>query len=820
MTALLADLRHAVRLYRRTPISSLIVVAVLAAAMACFGAFLSLYVDLVLKPHPAFERSSRIATIGQNIGEDLVGIPFELVERLDDEMGSIDAAAAVVGTSALAGAAREDTAVGMVSAGFFGGLRPRLALGRGFEATDHAADAEPVAVLAYGYWQQQFDGRRDVLGSFVELERNPAMPYRNAPGVLFSQGPQGADSALFRVVGVMADAPSDILPNEPAVWVPLEPAWPVLAGAPDALASFNARAYVHRSAGASETAVTSELRSRYGGPDAWAGRIPGARLDAMNGIVRSITVQREAARQLELFLAGSVLIALVAAANVSLFLLARAPGRRRELGIRMAVGAPVRRLARQLATEAGVLVLGSAILGLVGSIWLSLYLRGLSLFQDAEWRDVTLLDWRVLGLAGAFLLLVTLLVSLAPMLGLRRAGIAASSRSAMARASLAQRLAGTVQIAVAATLGGVAIAFGWYFAVLLYGDAGYETGNLYVVDGVAEILGLNRDEIVVEYARRRDTIEAIAGVTAVAYGSPVPGTQSPDFIPFPVRIADPSDPTKIVEAYTGALDDRFVELLDFDLVHGRAPEANESVGVVVNQTLARMLFGRDDVVGERLPGDVRWGPGGADILGVLEDLSFEHPSAPAQPYVFAVLSSPAVRRTAVIEAELSAAELEQALNGLIGTGALEAEIREVRPLTGLRAELIATDRVRGVLTIAAAGIVVLLAAFGFYGTQRYLVAAGRREYAIRASLGAGPRALGRLVFERGLLMGLPGLVLGGTLAFVAVGYLRDSFVSRDVSAGAVTVYALAGLAVLLLIASAGPAREARRTEAAPLLRED
>lgn len=820
MTVVLQDLRHAIRLYRRTPRSSVIVVLVLAVAMAFFGAFLSLYVDLVLRPHPAFEQSGRIATIGQNVGGDLVGMPYALVEQMSGEMTSIDAAAAVSATGALAGRERNEIATGMVSEGFFDGLRPRLALGRGLTEADNAPDAEPVAVLSYAYWQRQFGADRNVLGRFLELGRNPSTLYYGGQASFIAPAGPAEDSAEFRIVGVMADAASEVWPTEPAVWVPIERAWPILAGTRESLMSYLARAYVRRAPGASATAVANELQVRYGNPEAFPSRIPGARLDAIDGIVRSITVQREAKRQLELFLAGSILLALVAAANVSLFLLARAPGRRRELGIRLTVGARVKRLARQLATESALLVIVATVLGFIGSVWLSLYLRSLSLLRQAEWRDVSLLDWRVLGLAGVFLLLLTVIVSLAPILGLRRIGIAAMSHVTTTRASLAQRLAGTAQIAVAGTLGGAAIAFVWYFGVLMFGDAGYETGDLYMVDGVADIVGLNRNEIVVEYTRRREAIEAIPGVSAVAYGSPVPGGESEDLIPFPVRLADPNDPTRVIEAYTGSVDDRYVDLMGFRVLYGRAPGLAEADGVVVNQALAQALWGRDDVVGERIPGDVRWGMQGADVLGVLEDLSFDHPSAAAPPYAFSVLSSPVARRSTVIRAELTAADLQQALDELTAAGTLEAEVTEVVSLGGLRAELIAPDRARGLLTIAAAGLVVLLAAFGFYGTQRYLVAVGRREYAIRASLGAGPAALGRLVLRRGLVMGLPGLVLGGSLAFIVVAYLRDNFVAREISPGIVTACALSGLAVLLMAASVGPAREARRTRVAPLLRED
>src|SRR5690606_36770455 len=92
-------------------------------------------------------------------------------------------------------------------------------------------------------------------------------------------------------------------------------------------------------------------------------------IQAIAGVVRNVGVHRDSKRQLELFLGASILLALVAGANVSLFLLARAPGRRRELGIRMAVGARLPRIARQLASAAGLLVAAAAVLGLGISVW-------------------------------------------------------------------------------------------------------------------------------------------------------------------------------------------------------------------------------------------------------------------------------------------------------------------------------------------------------------------------------------------------------------------------------------------------------------------
>jgi putative ABC transport system permease protein len=461
---------------------------------------------------------------------------------------------------------------GQRSGQFFSGLQPEIALGRGFRLEDHNPDAEPVAVLSYRYWRERFNGDPDVLGTAVEIERNPVWPYQGKDFMHPAEPEQ--DSATFRVVGVMGETFRGFpLPGgdvfRPAAWVPIEPAYTLFVGVPETLpTSGSLAAYVRRAPGATAKAVATEVRARYGAPDAFRNSVPGARLDAIDGIVSSISAERDAKRQLTLFLTGSLLLSLVAAANVSLFLLARAPGRRRELGIRMAVGAVTRRLARQLSTEAGLLVAVSAVLGLIVSVWLSLFLRGLAFMRDADWTHVTLLDWRVLSVTSAFLLALTALVSMVPIVGIKRLGIGASSRRVTGRASLAQRVAGTAQIAIAATLGAAAIAFGWYLGLLTFGYPGYEIENRYVARFTRFAYGSrNIDDVAertaVEHASRHDAIEAIPGVVAIGYGAPIPGDDG-NWIP--TRLADPASPGATFDVDFGSIEAEYIDVLGLRLL--------------------------------------------------------------------------------------------------------------------------------------------------------------------------------------------------------------------------------------------------------------
>ncbi len=832
MRGLLTDCSHALRLYRRTPGASVTAVIVLAIGVAFVGAFLALYVDLVLRPHPGFEQSNRIATVGQTSEQQALGMPFAVVERMTGEMTSIEAAVTVQSLNVFIGIDRETVGTELVSAGFFDGLRPRIALGRGLLPEEHRVDSEPVVVISHRLWQQRFGGDPNVVGTVIEVARDSSQPYLVRQSIRigerevesFGSGEPEQETTRFRIVGVMSASLRGLTQPETSLWMALERGFPLFIAAAEFTQQSTGKTFVRMRPGVSAAALASELDTRYANDMPSASQFLGLRIDAIEGVVQDIAVQRDAKRQLQIFLAGSVLLCLVAAANVSLFLLARAPGRRRELGIRMAVGAPLMRIARQLATEASLLVVAAAILGLALSGWLAGFLRGLALLRQAEWEEVTLLDWRVLALAAAMLLALTVLVSLVPALGVRRLGVAAASRETMARASLAQRLAGTAQIAVAGALGGAAVAFGWHMGALTFGDPGYEIADRYMVrfeDGGMRS-GMSFEAYFVALARWRETIEAIPGIEAIAFGNPVPGAAQTQNLP--ARFPDPNDATQFIEAQLGMLDTRFVDVLGLRLADGRGPAADrvntfgDSV-TLVNQSFARAFWGREDVVGERLPQRAGNFWTGAEVVGVLEDLSYTHPAAEVEPYIFMTVHSN-IANMAVIQTSMTQAQLQQELDALTASGALDLRAGEIRSLRSLRNEQLAADRARGFLTLVTASLVVFLAAFGYYGTQRYLVAAGRREYAIRSALGAGPRRLGRLVVQRGLLMSLPGLALGGMLGFIVVAWLRDDFVSRDISPSLVVVWVVVGLNALLFAATVGPALTASRTQPAPVLREE
>jgi len=814
MKGLVADLRYALRLYRSTPLVSSI--AVLVLAIAFIAAFLSLWSALV-QPHPGFEDARDLVSVRQINGDQYRPISLELIERINAEMRSLDgiagAAEGLVFISDGVMDDREPRRAELVTRRFFPLLRPHVQLGRGFDERDHQQAAEPAVILSHQLWQSRFGGRPNILGETITLRGQPSF-FVAGPDGSIQEPPETIER--YHVIGIAAPEFRGAFSGTIDLWLPYERAASLLVAPAAGARVFPTMYGIGRLTDrADPEAVTAELRGRYGNEGAELGVAPEFQLYAESGVFLDILAHHDALQQVRAFLAEGLLLVVVAASNVGLFLLSRAPGRRHELSIRMAVGAPLKRLARQMLTEGALLVAAAVLLGLIASVWLDAILRRSPFLATTEWRSTSPLNWRVLVMVAGLTLFVTALVSLAPLTGLKGLAVGASSREMTSSAGLGQKLAGTVQLSVSATIAAAALAFGWYLAALVSKDPGFNPHDVIVVTPGSNGPQASRgspEAWTLRHERWRAVIGALPGVEAVAWGIPVPRGLIPTF-----RLVRPPGQIAPVRVANVTGDPAYPQVLGMTLVHGRAVQPGERNVVLINQTLARQFWGRSDVVGEVLTMVGPTGQVARGIVGVLKDASYGHPAEKIQPMIFFDEAVPFVEL--LVKTSISLTDFRQLLQHRIDGGELDLAIGEIHRLEDLRSDMLVPDRARTLITGVGTVLVVLLAAFGLFGTQRYLVSSGRREYAIRAAVGAGPKALGRLVMQRGLQLGLPGLAIGTLLAFIVVAWLRSDFVSMTVSPLAVALAVTLGNAALVLAAGIGPARQARATEAAPLLRE-
>ncbi|HEU4619978.1 MAG TPA: ABC transporter permease, partial [Gammaproteobacteria bacterium] len=503
MKGLIADLRHAVRQNAATPLSSGLSIALLAVAMAVLTTFLSFWSAMSLTGRAGFARSRELVTVGQNDGRSLGRLSLLLIERMNDEVDSLEAIAGTQSfAQAVVGEQDQRVETELVTADYFSTLRPAIQIGRSFEPRDHVAGAEPVVILSYGYWRSRYNGADTALGRTVRVR---------APGSVVAGLDSPDITQTYRIVGVMSPDVSGTFEDATEMWMPYEQAAAAFHAADTSKRyreSPSLRAVGRLAPGSTAESAAAEIRSRYAKAGMELGLIPDRPLDVVEGLFSEIEARRDFVRQVRLFLASSALLALVAACNVSLFLLSRAPRRNRELGIRMALGATVLRLCRQLATESGFLVATAALLGVIASLWLTDAMRRLPFLNGPLSAPIRTLDWRVLAIVAGVSLALTLLVSLAPVARLRTLPIASTARTFAGAPGWAQRVAVTTQLAAAGVLASASLALVWHLVELSAADRGFGARNVFVATPRGprpkqNPFNQNADALVAQRERRR-----------------------------------------------------------------------------------------------------------------------------------------------------------------------------------------------------------------------------------------------------------------------------------------------------------------------------
>ena len=810
---LMADCAVAWRAMRRTPMFALVVLATFALGIGANTAVFSVVRRVLITPLPyrAPDRLFRLYTAPAGAdGDDNKLSAVELLDVAADSRAF--SGVAISGNYGSAVYTGEQTAepwrMASVAPGFLEVLGVRLVRGRDFADHDIVIGAPRVTLLAYETWQRVFGGDPQVIGRHIQL-----------------------NSLDYTVVGILP--PGFVMPepgfNTVDALQPLNV--PGIARTPRVSRGRAYRGIARLRDGVTEAALRAELPSLR---QAIHEKYPEIK---NGGVIRPVPLHAaivgSAGTVLLLIMFGAMVVLVIACVNIAGLFLSRAAARRRELGVRVALGAGRFRLVRQLLTESALYGISGGAAGVAIAVVLKralVALAGSALPQLGEAH----LDGRVLALAAVVSILCGIACGIAPAIAATRVDL----REALAEGGGRGASHGRLHSRGSRTLVSAQIAF----AVVLLVGAGLlartfvglvQTDLGYAADGHALSFSVNLSGARFQDATARaavmqslvERVHELPGVTAVGYTWVAPWNGGLMGVRMRVE-GQPGDGEPPSIEYATASDE-FFSALDIPLRAGRVFTRDDRVGsppvVVISESVARRFWHGTSPVGARIRlEDLPRGDSGTvmQIVGVVGDVrpSLVDDAVPTL-YVserqWVGHGGNVVARTNQDAAALTPA-IRQVLRGI------DPQVPLLFPRTlhdVLRAS-IARQQLAMTLMGSFAILALVLAALGIYGVTAYATLARTREFGIRVAIGASPTSILLLVLRQGFRITVVGVALGVLLAAAGSRFLT-SLVVR-VSVHDPWTFAVAALVSVLatIVASVVPARDATRVQPVDALRAE
>ena len=809
MDSLPNDFRFAARSLRRQPAFTATVVATLALAIGATTAIFSVVAATLLKPLP-FRDPSRLAFLWGVAGPQRAIRGGSYIEVKDwgrltrtlEHIAIYDATSLNLRTEE--GADR--VGAEMVSASYFPMLGATAQVGRVFRADeDSVPDANPVVVISDAMWRARFSADPSVVGRAITLNDRP-----------------------FTIVGVMRPGFNGISFNTD-VWFAASMAR--ANGAPQNLAERGNRWL--GAIGRLRDGVTLEQAQR--DMDRVAAQLardfPETNKDRGVQLFSLRNSYLGSTRTLVLALFGAVgLFLLIACANVAGLELVRAAGRRREIALRIAIGAGRGRLVQQLVAEGVTLAVAGAVVGLAVAYW---GLAGLTALAPAGVFPTYAqpsIDLGAFGFALAVALACGTLFGIVPALRASRVELVGAlkdgSRGSAGGFGTPRRLGGQQLLVVAETAVALVLLVGAGLMVRslqrqLAVDPGFNpTGVLRALVMLPDrYTGERRARFVDELHSRLGAIPSVRGV-AIGSDLPLGGSSSAAFIYVP----DVNDQFRY---YRHSVTPEYFAVLGVRLVRGRtftAADRDSAPGVaIINEATARRLWRGADPVGRHIRLGAADGPE-ATIVGVVADTRFRDlttPLATSEPDVYYPMAQAPARNLQIgVRSSLPPEQVASAVRRELAAMDPSIPLFGVQPLQDLLAQQTARGRFGSAVLTAFGLAALVLAAVGLYGVLAFVVSLRRREIGIRLALGATSGHVLEGVIGQGAALAALGLVAGSVVALVATRAIEAQLFGVGARDPLVFVGAAVVLLLVALAASWVPARRAARVDPQIALRAE
>ncbi|HXN51571.1 MAG TPA: ABC transporter permease [Candidatus Acidoferrum sp.] len=812
----LQDLRYAARMLRRNPGFAAVVVLTLALGIGANTAIFSVIDGILLRPLP-YGDADRLVIVWENnlrrsYPQNVASPPNFLDWQTQNHVFSGMSCLSDLRGNLTGSGDPEQIVTQYVSANFFSILGVNPILGPGFTAENGEDGKDKVVVLSYGLWKRRFAGDPGIVGKTIEL-----------------------NGKILSVVGVMPEKfnffikQGTLTGEKPQLWSP----WVLPAAYHQRKNSGRFMTVVARlqprvtkaQAQTEMTAIATRLAQEYPDFDGhWGATVVGLR-EQISGELRPAL----------LLLLGAVgFVLLIACANVSSLLLARAAGREREMGIRTAIGASRWRMARQLLTESVLLAMIGGGVGIALAVWGTNLLLAASPANLLALQRVPI-DWRVLAFACGITLFAGLLFGFLPSYISSRSAIAETLKEG-GRSASAGRQRRTVRSAFVVAQIGMALVLlagsGLLmrsFALLLGVNPGFDAKNLLTFTVTLPSARYATDAAQLAFFRQlEERMAKIPGMRSASMESfpPMAGlgaATSVRILSQPARAA-----SDLPVAAVRVVGRDYLRTMGIPLHAGREFDTRELAEMrhvaLVNQAFVDRYFaGAVNPLGQKIvvymKSDEESESQPSEIIGVIGDVRLVGLDAPVEPTVYWPHPELVYSRMTILARTSS--------DPMSIVSPARNELREMDPNEPMASvatveELLSDSFSRSRFTMIVlgvfAGAALLLAAVGIYGVVAYTVAQRTNEIGIRVAMGAQRRDVLRLVLGQGSRLIFLGVGLG-----VAAGLLMTRLMTGLLyGISATDPLTFAGVALLLtavaLVACCVPARRAMRVDPLVALR--
>jgi predicted permease len=814
--AIYRDFRFAVRLLGRNPLFTAVAVLSLGLGIGANSALFGMFNSLLWRPRPVESPGRLVSLYSRSANAPFYdGYPWLEYQDYASEKSFDGLAAYAVTECALVVPGQEATRLyaEAVSGNYFGLLRPRMQLGRGFLPDEgRTIGRDPVAVIGYRLWQRRFSSDPGVVGRTVTLNGQP-----------------------FTVIGVVAPEFHGVFAVyfSADLWVPATMLPRMQGTFTQVFESRDARIFrlIGRlrpgvrleQARAEAATVAARLERSY----------PKNNKDVRSLVFRQIDTRPEveisgATNGIAfLFMGVAGLVLLIACANVANLLLARSSGRRKEIAMRAALGATRFQIIRLLLVESTLLALigggvglyfGAVASDLIGSIQVP---TDLPLIFDFH------TDARVVVFTLAMALLAGIAFGLLPALRISRGDLVPSLKASPTAGSTARRFTlgnALVVLQVAASL--VLLVVAGLCLRSIPGartiDPGFRTEHRVLLTFSPSLVGYDQPRSAQFFRVLMQRVRALPSIESAALARYVPldFNSSGGDIVIEGRPAS-NDRDQVLMA---TVDEEYFRTLGTRIVRGRAFTSQDTrtshLVAIVNETMARKEWPGENPIGKRVQWDLPDGPL-IDVVGVAADGKYRQLTEAAQPFLFlpfAQRQNSPVTLVASYRGDVGGAmrSLRDTVKGIDPN----MPIFETKTMDQHMERAWLMPRLSAALAGPAGLLAAIIAAIGLYGVMAYSVSRRTQEIGIRMAIGATPRAILRLTATQGLVLAGIGIVIGLVVALASssmVSILLFGVTPTDpvVFIGVPLLLALvAGLACYI------PARRALRVDPLIALRQE